>query len=104
MASQVTDVVHFTVTCIQKYFNESICQNTTRAQQTFFPNSFGIERFNVSYLTSDNSTKDKCEKLVKRLRRQNNVIISPNNCEATPPHFLAELNNEQLKSVSSDNY
>ena len=101
---EIVVIAYFILTCMQKYFNESICHNITRAQQVFFPDGFGIERFNVSYLTSDNSTKAKCEKLVKRLRRQNNVIITPNNCEATTPNFLAELNYEQLKSVSSNNY
>ena len=91
----------FIFTCTQKYFNESICRNVTRAQEFFS----GIERFNVSYLTSDNSTTGKCKRLVKNLRKPDiNALITPNNCEETPPHFQAELNYEQLKSVSSDNF
>ena len=38
---------------IQKYFNESICQNITRAKQLFFLDYIKPKQFKVSYLTSD---------------------------------------------------
>lgn len=89
---------------MQKRYNESICQNITRAQHFFFTDCVKLEEFRASYLINNNKTKANCRKIIDGLRSpinsSINAIIDIDNCDQAAMQFQGKLNCEALKFVS----
>ena len=97
------------VLLVQTYFNENVCQNTTRAKQLFFPdNDNKPKQFRVSYLTSDAPADCKNgTSIIVGIGQGSGqedicAVVTGEDCYTKPAELNVAVNYKGLEFVSND--